>query len=45
MAALNERTHLLQITTGDITNAPRILKNAQNDGQPIVVVIENGFCC
>ncbi|CAI2371325.1 unnamed protein product [Moneuplotes crassus] len=43
--ALNERTHLLQITTGDITNAPRILKNAQHDGQPIVVVIENGFCC
>lgn len=45
MADLNDRTHLLQITTDDITNAPRILKEPRHDGQPIVVVIENSFWC
>mmetsp|Transcript_5157 Transcript_5157/g.5915 ORF Transcript_5157/g.5915 Transcript_5157/m.5915 type:complete len:126 (+) Transcript_5157:9-386(+) len=43
--ALNERTHLLQMTTDDITNAPRILKDPNHNGQPIVVVIENNFWC
>ena len=41
--SIDERTHLLQITTGDISNAPRILKEARQGGQPIVVVIENSF--
>jgi len=41
--SIAERTHLLQITTGDISNAPRILKEARDGGQPIVVVIENSF--
>jgi hypothetical protein len=36
-----ERTHLMQITTGDIAEAPRILKEARDGGQPIVVVVEN----
>lgn len=41
--SIAERTHLLQITTGDIHDAPRILKEARGDGQPIVVVVENQF--
>lgn len=43
--SLADRTHLLQITTGDIANAPRILKEPRDGGQPIVVVIENAFWC
>lgn len=36
---------MIQITTDQIENAPRILKEAQHGGQPIVVVIENKVCC
>jgi len=43
--SLHERTHLMQLTTADIQNAPRILKEAHPQGQPIVVVIENSFWC
>jgi hypothetical protein len=39
------RTHLLQLTTDDITNAPRMLKNPEGGGQPLVIVIENGYWC
>ena len=35
----------MQITTGDISEAPRILKESRDGGQPIVVVVENTFCC
>lgn len=43
--SLHERTHLIQITTDDIKNAPRILKEPHPNGQPIVIVIENSFWC
>lgn len=39
------QTRLLQITTDDISNATRLLKNPEAGGQPLVIVIENGFWC
>jgi hypothetical protein len=37
------QTRLLQLTTDDITNAPRLLKNPEGGGQPLTIVIENGY--
>jgi hypothetical protein len=36
------QTRLLQLTTNDIKNAPRLLKNPEGGGQPLTIVIENG---
>jgi hypothetical protein len=36
------QTRLLQLTTNDIQNAPRLLKNPEGGGQPLTIVIENG---
>ena len=42
--SMEDRTHLLQMTVADIHEAPRILKEARHDGQPIVVVIDSSTC-
>ena len=36
------QTRLLQLTTNDIQNAPRLLKNPEGGGQPLTIVVENG---
>lgn len=42
--SMEDRTHLLQMTVADIHEAPRVLKEARHDGQPIVVVIDSSTC-
>lgn len=43
--SIAERTHLLQITVSEISEAPRVLKEKHDGGVPIVAVVENTLCC
>ena len=42
---MQDRTHLIQITTGSVDEAPRIFSEARKEGTPIVVVVDPPVCC